>query len=96
MSNVEMMEKIQTVVEDMINPALAMHGGFVELVGVEEGVVSMRMSGGCQGCGAAQLTMAQGIEMLLRDEVPEVVKVLDVTDHTAGENPYYAAAAAEA
>ena len=92
MSNVEMMEKIQTVIEDMINPALAMHGGFVELVGAEDGVVSMRMSGGCQGCGAAQMTMAQGIELLLRDEVPEVRKVVDVTDHEAGESPFYAAA----
>ena len=90
MSNIEMMEKIQTVIEDLINPALAMHGGFVELVDVEEGVVSMRMSGGCQGCGAAQATMAQGIEALLRDEIPEVQKVLDVTNHEAGENPFYA------
>jgi Fe-S cluster biogenesis protein NfuA len=92
MSNVEMMERVQTVIEDLINPALAMHGGLVELVGVEDGVVSMRMSGGCQGCGAAQLTMAQGIEMLLRDEIPEVSKVVDVTDHAAGENPFYAPA----
>jgi Fe/S biogenesis protein NfuA len=90
MTNVEMMEKIQTVVDDMINPALAMHGGFVELVDVENGVVSMRMSGGCQGCGAAQMTMAQGIENLLRDEIPEVEKVVDVTDHAAGESPFYA------
>ena len=90
MSNVEMMEKIQTLVDDMINPALAMHGGFVELVGVEDGVVSMRMAGGCQGCGAAQMTMRQGIEMLIRDEVPEVREIRDVTDHAAGENPFYA------
>src|SRR5437879_898367 len=92
MSNVEMMEKIQTVMDDLINPALAMHGGFVELVGVEDGVVSMRMSGGCQGCGAAQMTMAQGIEALLRDEIPDVRKVVDVTNHEAGENPFYAPA----
>ena len=91
MTNMEMMERVQTAIDDMINPALAMHGGLVELVGVDDGVVSMRMSGGCQGCGAAQLTMAQGIEMLLRDEIPEVRKVVDVTDHEAGENPYYAA-----
>jgi len=90
MSNVEMMEKIQTVIDDLVNPALAMHGGFVELVDVDDGVVSMRMSGGCQGCGAAQMTMAQGIEALLRDEIPSVRKVVDVTDHEAGENPYYA------
>jgi Fe/S biogenesis protein NfuA len=84
------MEKVQTLVDDMINPALAMHGGFVELVGVEDGVVSMRMAGGCQGCGAAQMTMRQGIEMLIRDEVPEVREIRDVTDHASGENPYYA------
>jgi Fe-S cluster biogenesis protein NfuA len=91
MSNMEMMEKIQTVVDDLINPALAMHGGFVELVDVEDGVVSMRMSGGCQGCGSAQMTMAQGIQALLRDEIPDVREVVDVTNHEAGENPYYAA-----
>jgi Fe-S cluster biogenesis protein NfuA len=90
MTNVEMMEKVQTLIDDMVNPALASHGGFVELVGVEDGVISMRMSGGCQGCGAAQLTMAQGIELLIRDEIPEVKKIVDVTDHAAGENPYYA------
>ena len=66
MSNVEMMEKLQTLIDDTINPALAMHGGLVELVGVEDGVVAMRMAGGCQGCGAAQMTMAQGIELLIR------------------------------
>jgi Fe-S cluster biogenesis protein NfuA len=90
MSNVEMMEKVQTLIDDTINPALAMHGGFVELVGVEDGVVSMRMAGGCQGCGAAQMTMAQGIELLIRDEIPEVKRLVDVTDHAAGENPFYA------
>jgi Fe-S cluster biogenesis protein NfuA len=92
MTNIEMMEKLQALVDDTINPALAMHGGFVELVGVEDGVVSMRMAGGCQGCGAAQATMAQGIELLIRDEIPEVRKIVDVTDHAAGENPFYAAA----
>jgi Fe/S biogenesis protein NfuA len=85
-----MMEKVQTLIDDTINPALAMHGGFVELVGVEDGVVSMRMAGGCQGCGAAQMTMAQGIELLIRDEIPEVTRIVDVTDHAAGENPFYA------
>jgi Fe-S cluster biogenesis protein NfuA len=90
MNNVEMMERVQSLIDDTINPALAMHGGFVELVGVEDGVVSMRMAGGCQGCGAAQMTMAQGIELLIRDEIPEVKKIVDVTDHAAGENPYFA------
>ena len=93
MTNVEMMEAVQSVIEESINPALAMHGGFVELVAVDDGVVSMKMAGGCQGCGAAQMTMAQGIELLLRDEIPEVKKIVDVTDHAAGENPYYATAA---
>lgn len=90
MTNIEMMERVQTLVDDLINPTLASHGGMVELVGVEDGVVSMRMSGGCQGCGAAQLTMAQGIELLVRDEIPEVKKIVDVTDHASGANPYYA------
>src|SRR2546427_2778353 len=71
----------------MINPAVAGHGGYVELIDVQENRVYLQMGGGCQGCGAADVTLKAGIERLIKDELPEVVEVLDTTDHAAGANP---------
>ena len=72
-----------------INPALARHGGFVELIDVKRNNVYLRLGGGCQGCGAADVTLKQGIERAIRDLVPRVGEILDTTDHAAGRNPYY-------
>jgi len=82
-------ERVRTVLERQINPAVASHGGRAELVEVSEsGVVSLRLSGGCQGCGMAAQTLRNGIEVALRDNIPEITEIVDVTDHAAGENPY--------
>jgi Fe/S biogenesis protein NfuA len=81
--------KVQQLIESMINPAVAGHGGFVELVDVQDNRVYLQMGGGCQGCGAADVTLKQGIERLIKEEIPEVAEVLDATDHSAGSNPYY-------
>jgi len=81
--------KVQQLLDTAINPAIAMHGGFVELVDVKDTAIYLVMGGGCQGCGMADVTLKHGIEALIRDEVPEVTEVVDVTDHMAGENPYY-------
>lgn len=72
-----------------INPAVAAHGGFVELIDVRRNNVYIRLGGGCQGCGAADITLKQGIEKAIRDLVPRVGEILDTTDHAAGRNPYY-------
>ena len=72
-----------------INPAVAQHGGFVELIDVKKNNVFIRMGGGCQGCGAADVTLRQGIEKAIRGLVPRVGEILDTTDHAAGRNPYY-------
>jgi Fe-S cluster biogenesis protein NfuA len=72
-----------------INPAVAAHGGFVELIDVRKNNVYIRLGGGCQGCGAADITLKQGIEKAIRDLVPRVGEILDTTDHAAGRNPYY-------
>jgi Fe-S cluster biogenesis protein NfuA len=72
-----------------INPAVAAHGGFVELIDVKRNNVFIRMGGGCQGCGAADVTLRQGIEKAIRSLVPRVGEILDTTDHAAGRNPYY-------
>jgi len=80
---------LQELFESEINPALSSHGGFVELVDVKNSSVYLRMAGGCQGCGAASITLKHGIERAILDRVPEVAEVVDVTDHTSGANPFY-------
>ena len=81
--------KVQELIDTMINPAIANHGGFVELIDVQDNRVYVQMGGGCQGCGAADITLKAGIERLIKEELPEVAEVLDTTDHGAGSNPYY-------
>ena len=85
----ELAQRILRVLEADVNPSIAMHGGRADLVAVEEGSVYVRLSGGCQGCGLAKVTLTQGIEVALRDAVPEIVSVVDVTDHASGTNPFY-------
>jgi len=82
-------EKIEALFEAQINPAIASHGGRVELADVEGTTVYLRLGGGCQGCASANATLKHGIEQAIRAEIPEVTEVLDVTDHAAGANPYY-------
>lgn len=85
----EIRKKIQRLLEREINPALGMHGGWVQLIDVKKNSVYLRLGGGCQGCGAADMTLKQGIEKSIRDMIPEVGEILDTTDHAAGRNPYY-------
>ena len=85
----DLKSRVQELIDTMINPAVAGHGGFVELVDVQDNRVYLQMGGGCQGCGAADVTLKQGIERLIKEEIPEVAEVLDATDHSAGSNPYY-------
>ena len=82
--------RVQQVLDEMINPGVASHGGFVELLDVQDDNVFIRMGGGCQGCGAADITLKMGIERLIREQVPQVREILDTTDHGSGTNPYYA------
>lgn len=84
-------EKIEYLLETAINPAVAAHGGVVSLLGVKDNMVYLQMGGGCQGCGMADVTLKQGIEMMIREELPELVDIIDVTDHAAGQNPYFGA-----
>jgi Thioredoxin-like proteins and domains len=82
--------RVQQVLDDMINPGVAAHGGFVELLDVQDDNVFIRMGGGCQGCGAADVTLKMGIERLIRDHIPQVREIFDSTDHASGQNPFYA------
>jgi Fe/S biogenesis protein NfuA len=85
-------QRVLQVLEQQINPSIAAHGGRADLVAVEEASAYLRLSGGCAGCGMAAVTLSQGIEVALRESVPEITRVIDVTDHAAGTNPYYEAA----
>jgi Fe/S biogenesis protein NfuA len=83
--------RVVAVLEQSVNPAIASHGGRADLVALDEdeGTAYLRLSGGCQGCAMSQMTLRQGIETALLEEVPELTRVLDVTDHGSGENPFY-------
>ena len=85
-------QRVLQVLDGQINPSIASHGGHAELVAVEEGTAFLRLSGGCQGCGMASVTLTQGIEVVIKESVPEITKVVDVTDHASGENPYFESA----
>jgi Fe/S biogenesis protein NfuA len=84
--------KVQDLLDNDINPALASHGGFASLDHVDGTTAYMLMGGGCQGCGLAQMTLTEGIKAAIEDAIPEIDRVVDVTDHAAGENPFYAQA----
>jgi Fe/S biogenesis protein NfuA len=87
---------VERVLAEEINPSLAGHGGRAELDGLEGRVARIRFVGGCQGCGAAQLTLAHGVRRTLLDRLPTLSDVRDVTDHAAGQRPYYPSGASGA
>lgn len=82
-------ELIQQLFAERINPALASHGGYVQLVKVEGHDVYVEMGGGCQGCASAKATMQHGVENAIRQVAPQVRKIIDATDHASGDNPFY-------
>ncbi len=83
-------EKVKQLLDLSINPALAAHGGFASLVKIEaETIVHVLMGGGCQGCSMSAQTLTEGIKTSIMEAIPEVTEVVDATDHTAGENPFY-------
>jgi Fe/S biogenesis protein NfuA len=89
-SDDELSAQIEAMVAGEVNPALAVHGGFVTYVGHDgEGTVYMTMGGGCHGCSMSKLTMLDGVQTMLSEAIPAVQRVKDLTDHTTGENPYY-------
>lgn len=82
-------QKIQELIDTRINPSVAAHGGNIQLLDVTEDSVYVHMGGGCQGCGQASATLKQGVQTMIQEEFPEIVNVIDTTDHAAGTNPYY-------
>jgi Fe/S biogenesis protein NfuA len=84
-----MAAKVQEVLDREINPAVAMHGGWVALLDIRDRTAYVQLGGGCQGCGMVDVTLKQGIEVRIREVVPEIVAVIDTTDHASGRNPFY-------
>ena len=82
-------EKLQQLLDQHINPSLAAHGGYAELVKMEQTVAHILMGGGCQGCAMSAATLRQGIEVMIAEAIPEITEIIDVTDHEAGENPFF-------
>jgi len=85
-------DRVARLFDEQVNPMVARHGGRVDLIDVQDAVVMLRLGGGCQGCGMADVTLRQGIEGMLNQAIPEVKGIVDITDHGAGANPYFAAA----
>ncbi len=84
-------DKIQQVLESRVNPSIRSHGGMVSLADVRDDVAYLRFGGGCQGCGMVDVTLKQGVGVMLKESIPELKGVMDITDHASGENPYYTA-----
>ncbi|HET8739111.1 MAG TPA: NifU family protein [Acidimicrobiia bacterium] len=84
-----LVDRVQQVLVEQVNPAIAAHGGGAELISIDGTIAYLRLYGGCQGCGLAAVTLKQGIERILLESIPELSQVVDVTDHASGENPYY-------
>ena len=86
-------EKVQQIIDDKINPQIASHGGTLTLLDVKDNRAFVKFGGGCQGCGMADVTLKQGVEVLIKESCPEIEEILDVTDHADGRNPYFQGAA---
>jgi Fe-S cluster biogenesis protein NfuA len=84
-----MYDLVDEIFRTQVNPAVAQHGGRIDLIDVQDGIIVVRMMGGCQGCGMATQTLRQGIEASLERTVPGFRGIQDITDHAAGTNPYY-------
>jgi Fe/S biogenesis protein NfuA len=82
-------DKVRQLLAEAVNPSLASHGGYADLVGVEDTTVFITMGGGCQGCSMSAATLREGIQVAIKEAIPEVTEIIDATDHDAGDNPFY-------
>jgi Fe-S cluster biogenesis protein NfuA len=80
---------VQRILDERINPAVRDHGGAITLVEVKGDTAFLRLEGGCQGCAMAEVTLRQGVEVMIREQVPGIVTIVDTTDHAGGTNPYF-------
>ena len=85
----ELSKAVAEIIASEVNPVVASHGGHVDLIGVDDGKAIIAFGGGCQGCGMVDVTLKQGVEVMIKDNVPGISEVVDATDHAAGTNPFY-------
>ena len=83
-----MIRQIEELFDDQIRPALAAHGGNVEVVDIDNNKLFVKLQGGCQGCSSSSATLKDGIQTLVKQNFPEIEEVVDLTDHNSGDNPY--------
>ena len=88
-TDAEIRSVVQELLDREVNRSIASHGGRISIVDVREGMLFIAMSGGCQGCAASSVTLRQGVEVMVRKVAPEIVDIVDTTDHAAGEKPFY-------
>jgi Fe-S cluster biogenesis protein NfuA len=84
-----MIRQIEKLFDEMVRPALAAHGGNIELIDIDNNKIFVKMSGGCQGCASSTATLKDGVERLVKQNYPEIEEIVDLTDHNSGDNPYY-------
>lgn len=84
-----MIRQLEKLFDEQVRPALAAHGGGVEIVDFDNDRLYLKLSGGCQGCSSSTATLKDGIERLVKEKYPDVVEVIDLTDHSSGDNPYF-------
>ena len=85
----DLSQSVADVIAEHVNPAVASHGGHVDLLGVDDGKAYIAFGGGCQGCGMVDVTLKQGVEVMITDNVDGITEIIDTTDHAAGTNPFY-------
>jgi Fe/S biogenesis protein NfuA len=83
-----MLKKLEVLFDEQVRPALAAHGGNVEIIDLDNDKLFVRLSGGCQGCSSSKATLKDGIQTLVKQNFPQITEVVDLTDHVSGENPY--------
>ena len=85
----EVATRVQGIIDTEVSPVVASHGGTVSLIDVRDGEVIVAFGGGCQGCSAVDVTLKHGVEKMIKEKVPEVTSISDITDHASGQNPFY-------
>ena len=83
-----MLKKLEVLFDEQVRPALAAHGGNVEIIDIDNDKLFVKLSGGCQGCSSSKATLKDGIQTLVKQNFPMITEVVDLTDHVSGENPY--------
>ena len=84
-----MIRQMEKLFDEQVRPALAAHGGDVEIVDIDNNKLFLKLSGGCQGCSSSQATLTQGIQTLVKEKFPDIEEIVDLTNHDQGENPFY-------